>query len=409
MSSRMEDRPGEAVLVDHWLHLYEWLYGEFERGGGLGADFVGWHSSYDGMPIPPEEMVDWRDATVERIRSLRPRNLLEIGVGTGLLLTRLAGGTERYVGTDFSEAALTRLAEQLAQAPGLSKTVSLRRQHADDFRGLERHAFDTIVLNSVVQYFPSGDYLWRVVQGCVELLAPGGAVFVGDVRNLRLHREFRAAVLADQIEGCADPRAAQRLVDQSVASEQELLVDPDFFLGVRDALPGVAAVDVRVKRARYRNEMSAHRYDVVIFKGPSDAGPRPEEVTCLAWEDLNGITDVARVLSGSISTGVRISGVPNARVWHESAALRKLDELCPVGDVVRLLRTDRPAAPAPDPEEFCELGDRLGFDTVVTWSATGAPDTVDVLYRRETAAAAPRSARPRSCQRAFTNTPLKMV
>ena len=39
-------------------------------------------------------------------------------------------------------------------------------------------------LNSVIQYFPDLDYLMTVLEGAVESVRPGGAVFVGDVRSL---------------------------------------------------------------------------------------------------------------------------------------------------------------------------------------------------------------------------------
>ena len=52
-------------------------------------DIVGWNSSYTGQPIPEEEMREWVDQTVERILSLRPKRVLEIGCGTGLLTLAL--------------------------------------------------------------------------------------------------------------------------------------------------------------------------------------------------------------------------------------------------------------------------------------------------------------------------------
>ena len=68
---------------------------------GFGMDFRGWNSSYTGDPIPLEEMVEWRSATVDRIMALQPRRVLEIGVGSGLLLSQIAPRCERYVATDY--------------------------------------------------------------------------------------------------------------------------------------------------------------------------------------------------------------------------------------------------------------------------------------------------------------------
>jgi methylase of polypeptide subunit release factors len=46
------------------------------------------------------------DATVARIRALKPQQALEIGCGTGLLLFRLAPECRQYVATDFSAVAV---------------------------------------------------------------------------------------------------------------------------------------------------------------------------------------------------------------------------------------------------------------------------------------------------------------
>src|SRR5262249_11983740 len=43
-----------------------------------GPSFVGWNSSYTGAPIPREQMQEWLQNTVERIRAFRPRAVLEL-------------------------------------------------------------------------------------------------------------------------------------------------------------------------------------------------------------------------------------------------------------------------------------------------------------------------------------------
>ena len=62
--------------------------------------------------------------------------------------------------------------------------VSLEHRPANNFEGIEHSSFDTLVVNSVIQYFPSIDYLAEVLEKAVERIAPGGRLFVGDVRSL---------------------------------------------------------------------------------------------------------------------------------------------------------------------------------------------------------------------------------
>ena len=58
--------------------------------------------SYTNTPIPAVEMRSWLDETLERLRALKPRRVLEIGSGTGMILFGLAPEVEHYHGLDFS-------------------------------------------------------------------------------------------------------------------------------------------------------------------------------------------------------------------------------------------------------------------------------------------------------------------
>lgn len=79
----------EREHLAEWRQIYDAEYTEIGTAVHT-EDFAGWDSSYDGTPIPLEHMREWRDTTVARIEDLGPRRVLEIGVGTGLLLSRLA-------------------------------------------------------------------------------------------------------------------------------------------------------------------------------------------------------------------------------------------------------------------------------------------------------------------------------
>ncbi len=154
----------------------------------------GWNSSYTGEPLAAEEMREWVDDAVQRVLSQRPRRVLEIGCGTGLLLFRIAPQLQRYLGTDFSPAALNYVREQLAEPGYALPQVSLLQQNADDFTNVEPASCDAVIINSVVQYFPGVDYLMRVLRGAVEAVAPGGFIFIGDVRSLPLLKALHASV-----------------------------------------------------------------------------------------------------------------------------------------------------------------------------------------------------------------------
>src|SRR5262249_12803367 len=136
--------------VRQWQLLYDQLYGQESKEGSGTFNIVGWNSSYTGEAIPGEEMAEWVETTVERILELKPKRVLEIGCGTGLLLYRVAPHCEGYVGVDFSEEVIGKLREQLAEQE--LPQVRVEQGIADEVE-IEAGAYDVVILNSVVQYF----------------------------------------------------------------------------------------------------------------------------------------------------------------------------------------------------------------------------------------------------------------
>ncbi|MGX7673493.1 amino acid adenylation domain-containing protein [Plantactinospora sp. DSM 117369] len=386
------DRPAdrdaevESARVGDWQRLHELLYtaGRTER---FGENFTGWNSSYDGLPIPLTEMRQWRDRTVERILALRPRRVLEIGVGSGLLLAKVASEVESYWGTDLSPAAIEALRDQVAAVPALADRVELRAQPADVTEGLPAGYFDTVVLNSVVQYFPSVDYLADVLRRAIGLLAPGGTVFVGDVRNLRLHRTLRGAIEAGRRRPDPDGRqAALAAVEQGLRWEGELLLDPDLFPALTREVPAITAVDLWVKRGHAHNELTRYRYDVVLRTATSPTPSTSDETIELSWAtEPAGLAGLADRLDSARPAVLRVTGVPNARLAADLAAYRDLSgDTGPTGDT----------GPAVDPEAVYELAERHGYRVEVTWSGTAGDGRLDLLFSRPDAVPAEPAYRP---------------
>ena len=406
------DTAAEADRVGDWERLHDLLY-TAGRSEEFGENFTGWNSSYDGLPIPVEQMREWRDATVQRILALRPRRVLEVGVGSGLLLARVAPRVEAYWGTDLSGEAIAALRAQLAGRPELAGRVELRTQPADVTDNLPSGFFDTIVLNSVVQYFPSADYLLDVLRGLVGLLAPGGVVFVGDVRNLRLHRLLRAGVEAGRRRADGPGRTAARAaLEAGLAWEGELLLDPDFFPALVGAVPGIRAADVRVRRGRAHTELTRYRYDVVLHTG-HDGAPRgtdaPLVVREVTWSEVGGLDALAELLDRTLGPAatapgtspaaraadappvaqadvLRVTGVPNARLSADRAALRALTGAADGSPAEGPGAADRDGV---DPEAVHELVDRLGHQVIVTWSGAGDEGELDLVVTRAGVVAGP--------------------
>ncbi|MGW1241725.1 non-ribosomal peptide synthase/polyketide synthase [Streptomyces bobili] len=374
-----EDRDSglEADHVGEWQDIYDALPITPEEAG-FGQNFVGWNSSYDTSPIPVEQMREWRDATVARILALRPRRVLEVGVGTGLLLSQIAPHCETYWATDFSATAVEALSAQVARQDDLVGRVVLQTRPAHDTDGLPSERFDTIVINSVVQYFPSADYLADVIGKLMRLLVPGGTLFVGDVRNLRLLRPLATAVQLHRTGADGDLAAVLHAVEQAVRVEKELLVDPDFFTVLRERATDIGAVAMEVKSGRHHNELTRYRYDVTLHKPPVGPVVASQSVELEWGRQIAGPDELRELLARPHAEVLRITGVPNRRVVRESALARAVRD--GDGSLPELLeRLHGPEdSELPDPEDFRAIGLEFDQEVSVTWSATAA-DRLDVV------------------------------
>ncbi|MBB5101801.1 amino acid adenylation domain-containing protein [Streptomyces spectabilis] len=409
--SRAEERDQEREdrQVEDWQSVYDSLYRDMapDDGTELGENFDVWISVYDGSRIPESHLQEWRSVIVDRILDLEPRRILELGVGNGPLLARLAPRCEEYWGTDLSAEGIEVLRRGVEQQPELRDRVHLRAQGADVTDGLPREHFDTIVLNSVVQYFPNTEYLLEVLRNAVDLLAPGGRIFIGDVRNLRLHRYLSAAVALRRHEQGSGADAVRRAVEQMLLSEQELLVDPDFFPALCAASAELEHAEILVKRGVHHHEMSRHRYDVVLHKtssaqsaqsaqsnaqsnarssvqlsvqSPTQPVAGTEETTLRWGTDVTDLAGLADLLRADRSGTLRVTRVPHRGLAGEIAALRLLDAGEPVDTALAALGDDGSATGALDAEDLHLLGERLGYRTAVTLTGAADDGSMDAVF-----------------------------
>lgn len=245
--------------VAQWRRAFDQAYRHDAEG--VVPSFVGWTSNFTNRPIPEPDMVDWLDHTIQQIRALGARRVLEIGCGVGLLVEKLAPSCDVYCGTDLSPVAVQRLRAFAQSKPELRHVEFLERE-ATDLSGLSPNAFDAVVLNSVVQYFPGIEYLHAVLEQAAGLVAPGGHIFVGDVRNLELLPVFHREVQSAKVSGGTDAALARKIF-LSIAQERELVIDPGYFQGISGSIPRISDGKILLKRGS-SYELTRYRYDVVL-------------------------------------------------------------------------------------------------------------------------------------------------
>ena len=345
-------------------------------------NFSGWISSYNDQPIPLEEMQAWADSTVERIAAAHPAKVLEIGCGTGLILLRLAPRCYRYVGVDFSAGLVEYTRGQLDLISGSGCITEVHQRLADDLGDWSDQSFDGVVLNSVAQYFPNVDYLLRVVREALRLVRPGGMIFLGDIRNLKLLETFHASVQYHKAASQLTVRRLGHMTRRSMSLERELVLDPQFFVELARREPRLTHVQILPKGGAAHNELSKFRYDVMLHV----EGSAPQDPQCKwlnwYWETPKDGLAALRVSLQSGTSRLGLRGIPNARTKVDAqlaAALHDRPDLQTVADLRRELAH---AAPGVELEELRRLGEELGYEVEFSWLNCDEEGRIEALFLR---------------------------
>lgn len=376
------DATREEAHVSLWETLFDQTYSQAESQA-LTFNIAGWKSSYTGQPIAAEEMREWVDETVTRILALKPQHVLEIGCGTGLLLGRVAPHCEQYTGTDFSETALHHTRQMCQQIANLDH-VTLRKGFADDFNSFEANQFDTVILNSVVQYFPDISYLERVIDGALRVLKPGGFIFIGDVRFYELLETFHTSVQLYQAKDTLTVQQLKQQIQRHESQEKELLLSPDFFLSLAQQDARIVHVQAQPKYGRAENELTRFRYNVILHVGNRVAVQG--EIVWHDWRTLERKLDpIESLLRSDSPQTFGLRHVPNRRLQTELYAhvwLRDAEPTATVADYRGTL--GQQPEPGISLNQMRQLSLSHGFQMEVSWLNAMRDGEFEIVFSRST-------------------------
>ncbi|RYD27368.1 MAG: methyltransferase domain-containing protein, partial [Verrucomicrobiaceae bacterium] len=269
-----EATDGTGLWQDQWDLLYK---SAIEQTGSdkldrLDSVIAGWA----GVENLDAQVTEWIDTTVDRIRSYGTGSIFEIGCGTGQILAKLAAESECYWAADISKVAIDAL-EKNHPLP----QVKLFHRPADDFSGIPDGKFDTVIINSVAQYFPDAGYLSRVLAGAAKALKPGGRIFLGDIQSNALLATHHASALQEHAPAGTTCGVLREKVAQRIAQETELSLDPAWF---EQTVPGISFVETQLRRGKVVNETTVYHYDVILHSGTPATRAIPEATE---WKNLN--------------------------------------------------------------------------------------------------------------------------
>ncbi|KAK1914063.1 hypothetical protein P3342_007309 [Pyrenophora teres f. teres] len=296
----------------------------------IGRDFVGWTSMYDGSDIDKAEMNEWLDDTIATmLNGQRPGN--------------------SYVGLDPSRKAVQFIAETAKSIPGLASKIRMYKATAADVGRLEQPvAASLVVVNSVVQYFPSLDYLFKVQQLVeLEAPAPSSSATSGLVR-------------------CTESSWPREQCTWQATRPQRPTSVACFFTALPSRLPGlVEHVEILPKKMKATNELSCYRYAAVVHVRPRDGQTQELAIRDSLLQQLKSL---------SSAPAVAVSNIPTARPLGRDAGLSGL---------ARFGASAGTGLPSLSATELVELAQEVDCRVEISWSRQHSQQGgLDAIFHR---------------------------
>ncbi|KAM0313929.1 hypothetical protein ACHAPQ_011934, partial [Fusarium lateritium] len=347
----------------------------------VGRDFVGWSSMIDGKEFDHQDMNEWLDDTLKCILNGRTSigNVLEIGTGSGMILFNLAHALQSYVGLEPSEKAVDFVTRSVAYHPLLKDKVSMFRGTAADISRLASRTQilpDIVIINSVLQYFPSQEYLLDVIRDIIHL-GSAKTIFFGDVRSYALYKEF-LAMRAIHRHGDLSEEGLGRILANMHKSEPELLVDPGFFTGLSERLPGlIDHVEILPKIMAATNELSCYRYAAVVHLTSADLQHNVRHIYNDSWIDfkaqrLDQTTIEALLDSVSGPDMLAIGNIPYSKITFPRAiveAVERRERDSPrYSDWLSTASKSAAHCNSLSPMDLAKLAQRLDYRVELSWA-----------------------------------------
>ncbi len=379
--SSMQEINENIEQVEQWEEVFNGVYSKVLEIEDKKFDIVGWDSSYTGKLISENEMAEWLNTTIERILSFKPNSVLEIGCGTGMILYRVAPNCNSYCATDLSARAIDYVGSVINNENTLRDKVTLINTSADDFSRISGQ-YDFVILNSIVQYFPSVEYLVDVLDKTINTLKSGSIIFMGDIRNYSLLREFHTSTTLFKNTGEVNLLDLRHQIERNIEMDSELVIDPMFFYALKKHFPRITHVDILNKKGKENNELTLFRYDAVLYI--ETEGQCHQETTYNWQKDSLDLQQVKNILEVEKPERLSLINVPNSRMQRvsievdvllNSSNLRNLNDI--VAEVDKRLTND-----GVNFEEFRQMAS-LDYDVEILWAGQCKNEYYNVVFIRK--------------------------
>lgn len=217
----------------------------------------GWRNSYNGEFFSIEEMSEYAEDVYIKLHPYMDKNatvVLEIGCASGITMYKIAPYVKKYIGTDMAAVNLGKN-EIKNQKEGITN-IELYQCEADEIIQFKPLNVNVIIINSVVQYFKSENYLLRVIECAGEIIKNRGVIYVGDVRDKAKRSMFEQSVL--------EYYRLNHIDEKTIRKVDELFLDKSFFIGLKDRYSFIKEAKVSDKVGEIQNELLTYRFDAIL-------------------------------------------------------------------------------------------------------------------------------------------------
>ncbi len=233
--------------------LWDYVANKTENSAGAS----GWIDSYSGNVFQDTEIKEMVENVCTKLQPFLNKEtvVLEVGCGSGLIIKELAHKVNKYYGTDISGEVLKKCSAEL-KSNNISN-VLLHHLSALEIASLKDEKFDVIIVNSVIQYFPSHQYLRDFLSIASKLLSENGILFIGDIRDKNLQYEYYHSL--SKGNGINDLDLVKKKY-----SESELFLPETFFTDYFNEQNFESFLQPSKKTGVIKNELSLYRFDMLV-------------------------------------------------------------------------------------------------------------------------------------------------
>ena len=145
------------------------------------------YNSYSNE-ISKKNWIKYTNFFLRKYKIKSRENILDVGCGSGVFLIPYYKKKINCYGIDYSAPLIKICKKKMPNGNFL-------RIEASEIKKLKKNKFDYIFISSVLQYFPSTEYLRKVIEGIKLVSHINTKIFILDIPDIKKHNRWKKFVI----------------------------------------------------------------------------------------------------------------------------------------------------------------------------------------------------------------------